>query len=400
MKPRHRAPAWGLAVALVVLVGVPLLAPDHAAAIPAFARKYQMSCTTCHAPFPRLKPYGEEFAARGFRMEPGQEPPGATYDTGDPLLSLPRDLPLAMRMEGYFSYKDGAVVEKDVEWPWVLKLLSGGPIGTTVSYYVYVVFEEGTLDLEDAYIQMNDLFGSGFDLLAGQFQVSDPLFKRELRLERYDYLVFKSRVGYVPADLTYDRGIALGRTLAGDIDFVFQVVNGNGIEPPADDVVSDFVRFDDDEWKSVALRAAREIGSTRIGVFGYWGRTKPSDIENDTYYIGPDLVVGGDLAQLNLEFLYREDDNPFFLGGSPGRDLHCTRGGFAELHVFPQGQDGRWVLSGLYNKVASDDDAADRETISITANHLITRNVRLTLEAGRDLEAEATRASVGLVAAY
>ena len=40
-----------------------------AEAIPAFARKYQFSCSTCHAPAPRLKPFGEAFAARGFRLE-------------------------------------------------------------------------------------------------------------------------------------------------------------------------------------------------------------------------------------------------------------------------------------------------------------------------------------------
>jgi len=55
-------------------VALALLAPADAAAIPAFARKYRQSCTTCHAPFPRLKPYGEEFAGRGFRMEEGAEP--------------------------------------------------------------------------------------------------------------------------------------------------------------------------------------------------------------------------------------------------------------------------------------------------------------------------------------
>jgi len=402
MESRRCALTSWLALALLVLVSIPLLAPADAGAIPAFARKYQMSCTTCHAPYPRLKPYGEEFAARGFRMEPGKEPPRATYDTGDPLLSLPRDLPLAMRMEGYFSYKEGGAAEDDFEWPWVWKILSGGPIGTKVSYYVYFLIEEGdVVGLEDAYLQLNDLFGSGFDLLAGQFQVCDPLFKRELRLERYDYLIFKTRVGLVPVDLTYDRGIALARTLPGEVDFMAQVVNGNGIEPAAEDV-SDFVSFDQDDWKSVALRAARAFGPVRLGAFGYWGRTEAEGLgvayDNDTYYIGPDLVVDfKEVAQLNAEFLYREDDDPLFGGAG---DLHCTRGGFAELHYFPQGQDGRWVVSGLYNKVASDDNEADRETISVTANHLIARNVRLLIEAGQDLGAKATRATVGLVAAY
>ena len=40
--------------------------PDDAEAIPAFGRKYRMSCSTCHAPIPRLKAYGDDFAGNGF----------------------------------------------------------------------------------------------------------------------------------------------------------------------------------------------------------------------------------------------------------------------------------------------------------------------------------------------
>ena len=42
--------------ALALAAAAALLAPLDAEAIPAFARKYKVSCTTCHAPFPRLKP--------------------------------------------------------------------------------------------------------------------------------------------------------------------------------------------------------------------------------------------------------------------------------------------------------------------------------------------------------
>src|SRR3546814_13507529 len=51
--------------------------------------------------------------------------------------------------------------------------------------------------LEDAYLQFNDVLGSGVDVIAGQFQVSDPLFKRELRLEYEDYMPYRVRVGAV-----------------------------------------------------------------------------------------------------------------------------------------------------------------------------------------------------------
>ncbi len=43
--------------------------PSHA--IPAFARRYQTSCQTCHIAFPRLTPFGEAFRRNGFRFPGG-----------------------------------------------------------------------------------------------------------------------------------------------------------------------------------------------------------------------------------------------------------------------------------------------------------------------------------------
>lgn len=405
----------GALAAATALAALATVAGD-AQAIPAFARKYQFSCTTCHAPFPRLKPFGEEFAARGFRMEAGQEPTRAFFDVGDPLLTLPRDLPLAARMEGYLSWKEDSAAESDVEWPWVWKILSGGPISPRASYYFYFLMERGeVVGLEDAYLQLNDVLGSGFDLIGGQFQVCDPLFKRELRLERFDYLIFKTQVGLVPVDLTYDRGLMLMRTLPGEVDMVAMALNGNGIAAAEDAGVSDFKNHDQDKQKNFALRLARQFGPVRLGAFGYYGKAEAVEgeaaeacVKNETFYAGPDLVVDfGDKAQLNVQFLYREDDDPFF-GGAENK--HCTRGGFGELHWFPRGQDGRWALSALYNRVtsrgfvpeeyAADYASPDRETASLTVNRLINRNLRLLVEGGRDLEAEKTRVSVGLITAF
>lgn len=373
-----------------------LLPPDRASAIPAFARKYQMSCSTCHGPFPRLKPYGEEFAARGFRMaDPAEEPPRATHDVGDPLLQLPRDLPLAVRIEGFAAYNEDAAAEADFETPWVFKILSGGPITPRISYYLYFILEKNDVEgLEDAYLQVNDLFGSRIDLIFGQFQVSDPLFKRELRLERNDYQIYRTRVGQASPNLTYERGLMFLATAPGKIDVALQVVNGNGI-PTGE--------FDNDDSKNVALRLAREFGGARVGLFGYWGNEEQMGErfleENETTYFGPDLSVRfGPEWELNLQYLERRDDDPWFLGGL-AREVE-TRGGFGELNFFPQGEDGRWAVSGLYNRVESDDPLAEAESVSMTVNYLLGRNVRVLTEVGRDLHAEKSQASLGLVTAF
>lgn len=383
-------------VVATVALGALVSGAAPAWAIPAFARKYQQSCTTCHAPFPRLKPFGEEFAGRGFRMPaPDQEPARATLDVGDPLLQLHRDFPIAARIEGYYAYKEDAVAQNDVEWPWVFKILSGGPIAKKMSYYVYFIIEEGdVVGLEDAWLQFNALGGAPLDLLVGQFQICDPLFKRELRLERFDYEIFKTRVGDAAVNLTYDRGGVLSWHAPAAFEVVVQLVNGNGIEAAQDE------NFDNDRNKNFALRVARPVGPVRLGVFGYTGKEENgAGVTNRTSYVGPDIVVdAGERWQVNVEYLERRDDDPFFTGTSPG--TLETRGGFAEVHYFPLGQDGRIALSALYNRVRSDVAAARFESASLTLNWLLARNVRLLTEIGQDLEADRSFVSVGVVSAF
>jgi len=412
----------GTVLAISLSIAAPVLLPSgDADAMPGFARKYKMSCTTCHAPPPRLKPYGEEFAGRGFRLEdPSQEPARATHDVGDPLLMLNREIPLGIRLEGYASVKEDAEAESDAEFPWAWKILSGGPITPTASYYFYFLIERGeVVGLEDAYLQLNGIFGLPVDLMLGQFQICDPMFKREVRLERSDYLIYKTEVGASGLDLTYDRGVILGTELPGGIETVVQVVNGNGIHGA--DAERD---FDDDRYKNVALRFARgieaigeSIRETRVGVFGYYakqdrpGDTFPHGSQNETLYLGGDLsTTFDDVCQVNLQYLRRTDDDPYF-SRAPVDDF-LTQGGFAELHVFPQGQNGRWVISALYNHVEIEPPAGARDVddvvvpfmqereASLTVNRLLARNLRVLVEGAYDLEGERTRGTVGLSAAF
>ncbi|MGR3178072.1 MAG: hypothetical protein ACUZ8E_08460 [Candidatus Anammoxibacter sp.] len=68
-------------------------------AIPAFARKYELSCETCHAAFPRLNSFGEQFAADNMRLDDWKEM--GTIDTGDERLVLPDSAPIAIRTQAY-----------------------------------------------------------------------------------------------------------------------------------------------------------------------------------------------------------------------------------------------------------------------------------------------------------
>ena len=57
-----RRPLGGVLAVLVLTAAAP------ARAIPAFARKYQTSCLTCHTVYPKLNPFGEAFRRDGYRF--------------------------------------------------------------------------------------------------------------------------------------------------------------------------------------------------------------------------------------------------------------------------------------------------------------------------------------------
>jgi len=371
-----------------------LVAPLDAAAIPAFARKYRQSCTTCHAPFPRLKPYGEEFAARGFRMEPGAEPARATLDVGDDLLALPRDFPLAVRFDGHAEFASERMPRLDLQTPTVVKALTGGPIGERISYYAYFIIENGgeAMGLEDAWVQFSDVLGAPLDVVVGQFQICDPIVKRELRLLRSDYDILKARPGGSSSNLTYDRGLILVWHPEAPFEAIGMVTNGNGIGPAAGS-------FDDDRYKVYSLRLAGEIGPVRLGAFGSFGKEGQAGVVNDTAWIGPDVLVElGEDVTLAGQWLRRQDSNAAFDPASPGRTV--TQGGWAEVVWLPQGPNGRLALSALYSRVTSDDAAVRAEAGTVGVSWLAARNVRLVAEARYDRQIEETRASVGTVLAF
>lgn len=396
-------------LALVLVAG---LAADAAplAAIPPFARRYRVSCSLCHAPAPRLTEFGEQFAGNGFMFMHGEEPRD-TIETGDPLLVLGDRLPLGLRIDAYLqglTHAPRTGTKMDFQTPYGIKLFSSAVIAKNISYYLYFFLSERgeVVGLEDAYIQFSDVGGTGVSLLLGQFQVSDPLFKRELRLEFEDYQVYRVRVGDTQADLAYDRGIMATWSPWSGGDLSVQVLNGRGLSPAGDNR-----QFDRDFWKNVALRYSQDVGPVRLGVFGLFGTEETGGVENRFTVWGPDATVPlGSRAELNVQYLRRNDEDPFY--GAPGSQAETlVHGGFAEVVVWPGGPAGRWYFTGLVNWLESDDPVftvrqgeagplARYRTVAAGANYLLRRNVRLLLEPQYDLEQERTRLTTGFTVAF
>jgi len=381
------------ALFLIILFSSSIVITESCYAMPGWARQYRFSCTTCHAPFPRLKAFGDEFAGNGFRLPEG-EPARTTYDTGDPLLSLARNVPLGFRMDLFGTYEPDTADkskpcndEADLKTPYNLKILSGGPLADRVAYYFYFFMSErGEIaGIEDAFLFFSDVFGSGINVTAGQFAVSDPLFKNELRLTYEGYKIFDIKPPRSYANLKYDRGLVFDYSFDFGLDLVLEIVNGNGI----DEAAGTGRTFDQDYYKNTMVRASQDLGPVRIGGFGYWGKesntARPessSYYDNVLTYYGVDLTFARGPFELNALFLERHDTNPEFIKDETGID---SRGIMVEALLLPSGEDGRWAITALYNKFESDfeGDLLEYETATMNVSYLAFRNVKFLTEYSR-----------------
>ncbi len=409
-------------LAAVAMLAMPELAT--AKNIPAFARKYGVSCSLCHAPVPRLTAFGEKFAANGFEMLPG-EPPRDTINTGDPLLRLQNTLPLAIRMDMYaaaYSHTRPGQSAADLQTPWVIKLLSGGQVADKISYYAYFLLTERgeVAGLEDAYVQFTDVANTGVSVIVGQFQVSDPIFKRELRLSYEDYQQFRVRVGEASPDLTYDRGVMAMMSPWEGGDVSVQLINGHGLN------TADVNRqFDRNTPKNVVLRLSQKWGPVRVGGLGYHGDERSSGYTNTIAVYGPDATVElGSIGTLNAQFLRRLDSDPFY--GSCSSAVPCpgdvttpysttVDAAFAEATFWPNGPTSRLYFTSSYNWVYSSRPVislrlgeqasapgymSKYNAVSGGAHYWFRRNVRLMGELGYDFQREQGRLIAGTVLAF
>jgi hypothetical protein len=399
----------GLAASLLVGLASYLSFLPSASAIPAFARQYGISCSTCHAAFPRLNSFGKSFIDNNYRLDNWKE---NTLQTGDDMLALPKVVPLALRAQAYVQTHQayemdpatGAVTNKsswDFQSPYLIKLLSSAPLSDHISYYFYGILAEqganGNAFVEDAWISHDDLFGSGIGMQLGQFQVSDLMYARETRLTTQDFMVYRL------AGITYERGVTLSRDI-GPANLTLGVANGNGIDNSYPANSAGYSRpetlFDNNNSKSVFGRIGTNIGPVRTGLFGYtgkqpsgaavanYGTTLTGTRETNKQVLGLDF--SGDDGQLYWfgQLLWNRWDN--FLDDSPDVNRSWNGGFVGADYIYSE----RWAYSLLYNRANAKDfhgtntiyEGIDINTLSAAASYYFMRNVKGIIEANFDMQ--------------
>jgi hypothetical protein len=162
-----------------VLALVALLAGSRAEAIPAFARKYGMSCTACHVAWPILNQEGQNFRDNGYRFKLGKD---------DPVTQAPTYVPLALRTTAAYQFTRTTNQPSDagpitvqtggVPVPPGVDLLTAGAIAPDISFLVVLAGfspSDNAAFVESAWARLDDVGGSGWlNAKIGKFELDQP----------------------------------------------------------------------------------------------------------------------------------------------------------------------------------------------------------------------------------
>ena len=368
-----------IVAAVVVVLWVMFTSVPKMAAIPAFSRKYQTSCTTCHSNYPELNDFGEAFKKNGFKFPKDddsfvKEPPvllgakaqkeafpNAVYPG-----ELPGNLPIAFRYTGNFNWNasqpkpviqsTGFVPQTDLFVPNTFTIISAGSFGPNLAFWIDNDISTGGSGanggLGDGYLRYNDIghaFGlpkNSFNVRFGQFELDLPFSQaRSIYPSVYDVFSETAVAGILgttnnPFVLGLpQRGIEFdGYPNNGNFTWSVAVVDGTNSaygQPGAlstrntKDVyvrVSQRFNLERDPESRNAIQAAGPTGprdhtSIRFGAFYYHGTNQLNYGGSQFSFLGtisePFYRVGGD-----IRFKYRHME--LFGVGMVGHDDNHT----------------------------------------------------------------------------
>jgi len=349
-------------------------------AIPAFSRKYQTSCTTCHSNYPELNDFGEAFKKNGFKFPKDddtfvKEPPvllgskaqkeafpGAVYPG-----EIPGNVPIAFRYSGNFTWNkkqppgviatSGFLPRTDLFTPNTFTIISAGSFGPNLSFWIDDDVSTGGSGadggLGDGYLKYNDLGHAlrlpknALNVRFGQFELDLP-FTQARTIYPSDYDVY-DQTSVAGGLGTTNNPFALGAPQRGiefggypnNGNFMWSVafVNGNNDGTAARSNKDVYVRvsqkfnLERDPESRNAIQAAGPTGprdhtSIRVGAFYYYGKNQLNldgvlfpglpALNEPFYRVGGDLRFKYRHLELYGVGLYGHDQNLVLNAGDTG----------------------------------------------------------------------------------
>jgi len=140
MRSQHRhAELRAITIAALLTVFMLVMARP-ATAIPAWARKYEVSCTFCHSAWPSLNSEGRNFKMRGYRL-PDEADDGSIVTQVGNFLTLDRNVPLSARfvMRPFDKSRDEPAAIRSLH---EVELYLAGPVARDFSAFAEIEAED------------------------------------------------------------------------------------------------------------------------------------------------------------------------------------------------------------------------------------------------------------------
>ena len=161
-----------------------------AMAIPAFARKYGMPCSSCHEAWPKLSAFGQAFKDNGYQM---------MNDRDAPIFQQPAYWPVTFRMTAFWHRQstnrmqvddptsttggqmEGKVTTHGFDWSG-LDFHTGGTLAKNVSFYVLPSSDNtGAFHFETVMARLDNLAGSSWlNVKLGKFELDNLLSEKRI----------------------------------------------------------------------------------------------------------------------------------------------------------------------------------------------------------------------------
>ncbi len=361
-------------VGALLLLALVFGSARHALAIPAFARKYGLPCSACHAAWPTLNNFGQTFKDNGYQLGKGRDAP---------IYQQPEYWPITFRVTPQWHRESNdrvavdripgnagsGQVEASVSQSGFdsssVDILTAGTLSNNISFMVQPFIGNGSSFLAQAWVRLDNLARSHWlNVKLGKFELDEPISQeRSLILNNtggsyYNYFFTP------PGDRNFTSigGNQLGVELSGHSQNDYTRYS-----------VSLFSRFPNQAYNAYAnVTQAFELpklGLQRVGVYGYLG-------ESPTYFqtSGGTPIPGAGLGnrsfyragaygiwyvgKFDFDTFYLHGQDNVFLGNSVpanqpsalplGAAGPAWNGGFVETHYI---YNPRLVLTGKYELI-------------------------------------------------
>jgi len=346
---------------------------EPAEAIPAFARKYRTSCTTCHVVFPKLNPFGETFRINGFKIPEDDE----FFVKDNPIVlgakawmqlwpkalwpsTLPHLPPISFLTQFTLDSVEGDSNQGNLQVPDQFTLLAAGTFGEDIGFFVhsgagsrfYVTFNDildETLG-ENAFNFKLGLYEPGLVALTnvrrpGITQTVFSTFEYELDSGNGNIFSIDRQIGVEFNGVIKDRW-----------RYILGVVQGDGDSADSNekkDIYSSIsYKFGGLTFSGSNIGEASDSlkqtenwtdNSVILDVFGYFGRATPDDAsvagfnpyDVDVIRLGVDVRANWKDFEITTGFLTGEDTNADNDGADVPMELFYIQG---DVMLYP------WLL--------------------------------------------------------